>query len=87
MPKGAKRGREEAEDYDSDGGFVANDDDDGQDVAPKKKSKKAPTSAKGKDVADEKFWEVRYTSSAKVQSLSFGFMLHMLGGGTNEGLI
>jgi hypothetical protein len=50
MPKGAKRGREEVEDYESDGGFVANDE---EDAVPKKK-----TSAKAKDDGDEKYWEV-----------------------------
>jgi len=54
MAKG-KRGHEEVETYESDGGFVSNDDGE----APKsKKSKKAATKAKGKD--ESKFWEVFY---------------------------
>ena len=47
-----KRGREETETYDSDGGFVSNDD-----SAPKKKSKKGQAASKVGD-GDGEFWEV-----------------------------
>jgi len=57
MPKGAKRGREEAESYDSDGGFVENDSEDG---APKKKTKRTAAPTKTHDDGDEKYWEVIY---------------------------
>jgi len=50
-----KRGREEAETYDSDGGFVSNDDGN----APKKKSRKEQAAPQSKAKAgDEKIWEV-----------------------------
>jgi len=52
MAKG-KRGHEDVETYDSDGGFVSNDDGN----APKsKKSKKAASKAKDKN--ESKFWEL-----------------------------
>lgn len=55
MARTGKRGREESETYNSDGGFVSNDDGN----APKKKSKKAQAEQKSKiQDSDEKFWEV-----------------------------
>jgi hypothetical protein len=54
MGKFGKRGRDEIETYDSDGGFVSNDDGN----APKKKTKKAQTGTKGKGDSENKFWEV-----------------------------
>lgn len=52
MAKG-KRGHEEVETYESDGGFISNDDGN----APKtKKSKKAASKAKAD--SESKFWEV-----------------------------
>ena len=53
MGKSGKRGREEAETYDSDGGFVSND----EGTAPKKKSK-VTTNSKGNE--ESTFWEVCY---------------------------
>lgn len=53
MVKSGKRGREEAEIYESDDGFVENDDG----GAPKsKKSKKAQSGSKG----DSKIWEASH---------------------------
>jgi hypothetical protein len=51
-----KRGREkEVEDYQSDGGFVENDDDE----APKNKKNKKPTVApNSKGASESNFWEV-----------------------------
>jgi hypothetical protein len=55
MAKTGKRGHDEVETYDSDGGFVSNDDGN----APKsKKTKKARPAAKSKSNADNKSWEV-----------------------------
>jgi len=55
MAKTGKRGRHEVETYDSDAGFVSNDDGN----APKsKKTKKAQPAAKSKGNADSKSWEV-----------------------------
>lgn len=58
MAKG-KRGHEEVETYESDGGFISNDDGN----APKsKKSKKVATKATGKD--ESKFWEVIFPQTS-----------------------
>jgi hypothetical protein len=57
MAKG-KRGHEEVETYESDGGFISNDDGN----APKsKKSKKV--AAKAKDKTESMFWEVSCSSN------------------------
>jgi hypothetical protein len=55
MGRSGKRGREEAETYDSDGGFVSN-----EEKAPKKKSKKE-TASKADD--ENPSWEVSRSNS------------------------
>jgi hypothetical protein len=61
-----KRGRvKEVEDYESDGGFVDNDDDD----APKnKKTKKPAVASKSQGASESNFWEV--TSDMRFLELS-----------------
>jgi hypothetical protein len=49
-----KRSREEAETYDSDGGFVSNDDGN----APKSKKSKKASASKGGSGDGERFWAV-----------------------------
>ncbi len=57
MAKG-KRAREEVDAYESDGGFVEEDD------GPKsKKTKKAESSSKSKGDSENKFWEVNHLKS------------------------
>ena len=64
MVKSGKRGREDGDSYDSDGGFVSNDE------APKsKKTKKAGGSSK--DGPENKFWGVSYYLYPSLTSLLF----------------
>jgi hypothetical protein len=62
-----KRGRgKEVEDYESDGGFVDNDDDE----APKnKKNKKPAVAPKSKGDSESSFWEVKSCNSSSCHQL------------------
>jgi hypothetical protein len=55
-----KRSREEAETYDSDGGFVSNDDS----IAPKSKKSKKAGPSKGSPGGNEEFWAVSISQYA-----------------------
>ena len=50
-----KRSREEADTYDSDGGFISNDDGN----APKSKKSKKADASKGSSEGVDQFWAVR----------------------------
>ncbi|KAL8737666.1 MAG: hypothetical protein Q9181_001456 [Wetmoreana brouardii] len=80
-PKGKKRAsRAAAEDYESDGGFVANDDD----SAPKPKKAKTATprkapvkSAKAGNEQEEEFWEITSTRRVNISEYKGQVMVNI----------